>query len=197
MTDARTIAIYDEKAAEYADLVSGGGPDKTLQSFIGLIPKGGKVLDLGCGPGAASAHMKNAGLSPDAMDASPGMVALAKEKFGLNARLASFDDIEGDAIYDGIWANFSLLHAAREDLPRHFNALSKATKPNGVIHVGMKTGDGTERDKINRLYTYVTVAELKDLLTTVGFAVTYVKEGQEAGLAGTIDPFVIMRAQKA
>lgn len=196
MADARTIATYDAKASDYADLVASDKPDNSLQSFIDLIPAGGHVLDLGCGPGAASAYMRNAGLVPDPVDASSGMIALAKEKFDLDARLATFDDIKGDAIYDGVWANFSLLHAARDDLSRHFQALAQATKDNGTIHVGMKTGEGVARDAINRLYTYVTVAELKSLLNAAGFDVTFTKEGAEAGMAGTIDPFVIMRGKK-
>jgi SAM-dependent methyltransferase len=196
MADARTIATYNAKAADYAQMVSSEAPDTSLQTFIDLMPKGGHVLDLGCGPGTASAHMRAAGLVPDPVDASEGMIAIAKDKFGLAARLATFADITGSDIYDGIWANFSLLHAAPDDLPRHFNALGKATKPGGTIHVGMKTGTGVARDKINRLYTYVTVEELSTLLTSAGYHVTYTKEGQEAGLAGTVDPFVIMRGQR-
>ncbi|MDP5360012.1 MAG: class I SAM-dependent methyltransferase [Paracoccaceae bacterium] len=191
-----TIATYDARAAEYADLIANAVPDKSLQDFIDLMPAGGHVLDLGCGPGAASAHMRSAGLVPDPVDASAGMIALAREKYALPARQASFDDIAGVALYDGIWANFSLLHAARQDLPRHFRALSDATKPGGIIHVGMKTGAGVARDTINRLYTYVTVEELKDFLTIAGYHVTYIKEGEDKGLAGTLDPFVIMRGKK-
>lgn len=196
MADARTIATYDAKAADYAQMVTSDTPDASLQAFIDLVPQGGHVLDLGCGPGTASAHMRAAGLLPDPVDASQGMIEIARNTFGLPARLGEFDDIDGDEIYDGIWANFSLLHAAPDDLPRHFDALSKATKPGGTIHVGMKTGTGIARDKINRLYTYVTVDALMALLTSAGYQVTYMKEGTEAGLAGTLDPFVIMRGQK-
>lgn len=196
MADARTIATYDAKAAEYAALVTNDKPDKTLQGFIDLVPKGGKVLDLGCGPGTSAAHMRDAGLVPDPVDASEGMIAIAREKFGLDARVGQFDDIAGTDVYDAVWANFSLLHAARADLPRHFQAIAKATKTGGILHIGMKTGDGSARDAIKRLYTYVTVPELTDLLTTAGYEVIYTKEGREAGLAGTIDPFVIMRGKK-
>lgn len=196
MADARTIATYDAKAADYALMVASDTPDTTLQTFIDLIPKGGHVLDLGCGPGTASVHMRAAGLVPDPVDASQGMIKIATEKFGLAARLAQFTDIAGREIYDGIWANFSLLHAPLDDLPDHFAALSNATKRRGIIHVGMKTGTGIARDKLNRLYTYVTVKQLQSLLTSAGYQVTYTKEGTEAGLAGTADPFVIMRGQK-
>ena len=196
MTDPRTIATYDAKAADYADLVSSDAPDKTLRSFIDVIPAGGHVLDLGCGPGTSSAHMQRAGLVPDPVDASEGMIALARKTFGLDARLGHFDDIDGFEVYDGVWANFSLLHAPRADLSRHIAALFRATRPGGIIHIGMKTGTGAARDDIDRLYTYVTVEELVGLLTDAGYQVTDIKEGREAGLAGTVDPFVILRGQK-
>jgi len=196
MTDPRTIATYDVKAADYADLVSSDAPDKTLRSFIDVIPAGGHVLDLGCGPGTSSAHMQRAGLVPESVDASEGMIALARKTFGLDARLGHFDDIDGFEVYDGVWANFSLLHAPRADLARHIAALFRATRPGGIIHIGMKTGTGVARDDIDRLYTYVTVDELVGLLTDAGYHVTHIKEGRETGLAGTVDPYVILRGQK-
>ncbi len=196
MADARTIAVYDAKAADYARLVDSGGPDQTLRDFIAALPEGARVLDLGCGPGGASAHMRDAGLDPDPVDASPAMIALAKERFGLEARLATFDDISGEALYDAIWANFSLLHAPRVDLPRHFTALAHALRPGGLFHVGLKTGTGEARDSIDRLYTYVTVEELHRLFTDAGLAVLSTREGSEKGLAGTDDPFVLCLARK-
>ena len=196
MVDARTIAVYDAKAADYARMVDSGSPDQTLLDFIAALPKGASVLDLGCGPGGASAHMRNAGLNPDPIDASPAMVALAKERFGLEARLATFDDIVGDALYDGIWANFSLLHAPCADLPHHFATLARALRPGGLFHVGLKTGTGEARDAIDRLYTYVTVEELHRLFTDAGLAVLSTREGSEKGLAGTNDPYVLCLARK-
>ena len=197
MPDKKTIATYDAKAADYIKLTDTDAPDATLQAFIDLIPKGGRVLDLGCGPATAAAHMRKAGLVPDPVDASQGMVDLANQTHDIGARVASFDDIDAVAEYAGVWANFSLLHAPREDLPRHFTALHKALLPQGILHIGMKTGAGVERDKIDRLYTYVTVAELRQMLESAGFQITFTKEGAERGMAGTMDDFVIMRAQKA
>lgn len=196
MADAITIITYNTKAAEYADTFGATMADKTLQAFVDLMPAGGRVLDLGCGPGTASAHMRDMGLDPDPVDASEGMIALAKERYDLPARLGTFDDIAGDQVYNGIWANFSLLHAPRADLPRHFAALGQATKAGGIIHVGMKTGHGENRDALDRFYTFVTVSELQALLEAAGFAVIHTHEGAERGMAGTLDPFVIMRGRK-
>ena len=154
------------------------------------------MLDLGCGPATASAHMRAAGLIPDPVDASPQMVALANQTHAIGARLASFDDIAGEAVLDGVWANFSLLHAPRTDLPRHIAAIARALRPGGLFHIGMKTGAGEGRDGLDRFYTYVTVPELRALLEEAGLRVVYEAEGREAGLAGTEDPFVLMQAAK-
>lgn len=196
MPDPRTIATYDEKAEDYARRFTKGEPDAHLRDFIALIPANGRVLDVGCGPGTASAHMLRAGLRPDPMDASAKMVQIANRTTGLNARQATFDEIAGTALYEGVWANFSLLHAPRADLPRHIKACVQAMVPGGVFHIGMKTGSGERRDNIYRLYTFVTVPELTDMLEAAGLTVTDTFQGQDAGLAGTVDPWVVMRAKK-
>ena len=196
MPDAKTIATYDAKAGDYVKLTGTDAPDAALLAFIDLIPSGGHVLDLGCGPATASAHMRDAGLVPDPVDASQGMVDLANQTHDIGARIATFDDIDETAAYEGIWANFSLLHASRAALPRHLAGLYQALKPGGFLHIGMKTGTGTERDAIDRLYTYVSVTELESLLSNAGFQVTNIREGAERGMAGTLDAFVLMWGQK-
>ena len=194
--DAKTIAVYAARARDYAEMAASSQPDADLTAFVGELPAGGRVLDLGCGPATASAHMRAAGLVPDPVDATPEMVALANEIYDIGARLGSFDDLTVEAVYDGVWANFSLLHAPRADLPRHFAAISRALVAGGVLHVAMKTGTGEARDLIDRHYTYVTVPELHGLLRDAGLRVTATREGAEVGLAGTNDPYVIARARK-
>ena len=196
MADQKTLDIYTAKAAEYAGLNDNEGPDQDLREFMALLPAGGRVLDLGCGPANASVHMRNAGFAPDPVDASMGMVALANDTHDIGARLGTFDDITGTAIYDGIWANFSLLHAPRDDLPRYLNALSDALRPDGIFHIGMKTGTGTKRDTIDRLYTYVTTDELNGLLICAGLTIIDTRTGETTGLDGVVASFVIMRARK-
>ena len=111
--DERTIAAYDARAGAYAERFDAAGPDRNLQDFIAALATGARVLDLGCGPGNASAFMRAAGLKPDPIDASAKMVALANARHAIGARLATFDDIGGVGEYEAVWANFSLLHAAR------------------------------------------------------------------------------------
>ena len=196
MPDARTIAWYDSAAAQYDNLTKTGQPDESLRAFMALLPAAAFVLDLGCGPARASVHMRAAGFRPDPVDASVGMVTLANEAHDIGARQLSFDELDAEAVYDGVWANFSLLHAPRADLPRHLAAIARALRPQGLFHIGMKTGTGEDRDALDRRYTYVSVVELTALLQQAGFTVIATQEGRDKGAAGTIDPFVIIRARK-
>ncbi|MCR9112189.1 MAG: class I SAM-dependent methyltransferase [Rhodobacteraceae bacterium] len=192
--DSETLKVYARQAADYAEMVKALENDPSLTAFITAMPEGGHVLDLGCGPGWAAARMAREGLTVTATDAVPEMVDMAGEHPGVTARQATFDDISGTAIYDGIWANFSLLHAPRADLPRHMGALARALKPGGVLHVGMKTGTGEHRDSLGRLYTYVTEDELRGLLSGAGLSPGPARTGADKGLDGTVAPWITLSA---
>lgn len=196
MSDAETIAVYDKRAQDYADRFSPLKEDRHLTAFIEKLPAASPVLDLGCGPGNAAARLADAGFTVDAWDAAPGMVAMTARHNGVTARLAQFDDLDATRHYGGIWANFSLLHAPRAAFPCHIAAISKALRPGGVFHIGMKTGTDADRDGLGRAYTYYSIAELEDALLQTGFTVISQHTGQDAGFAGTVDPWVILLAEK-
>ena len=193
MSDPETLAVYDARAEAYDALA--GPPDGDMVAFAEALPEGGRVLDLGCGPGTAAARLSALGLEVEAWDASEAMVEKARAKGGA-ARVARFDDLEAEAAYDGLWAAFSLLHAPRADLPGLLDRVARALRPGGRLHLGMKTGAGEERDGLGRFYAYWSVAELTDLLEARGLSVLSVREGEEPGLAGTLDPFCVIAARK-
>jgi len=195
MSDETTIRVYDRRAADYAALNDGANAaDPHLSAFIAALNPGSRVLDLGCGPGIAAAAMARAGLLVDAWDASSAMVALAARHPGVDARQAVFDDIAGTDIHDGIWANFSLLHAPRADFPRHLAALHRALKPGGRFHIGMKRGTGSARDGIDRLYTYYETEELDAFLADAGFTILGHDFGSGKGMDGVEAAWVTVSA---
>ena len=191
--DKTTLEVYGEKAAEYASMTDNTA-DPQLEVFIAALSKGAHVLDLGCGPGTASALMAKAGLNVDATDASAEMVALANARPDVTARIATFDDVAGTDMYDGIWANFSLLHAPRAAMPHHLAALRQALKPGGLFHIGMKTGTGEQRDTLGRLYAYYTTAELHGLLRDAGLTPFSSAKGSDKGLSGEMADWVTIAA---
>ncbi|MCM1972047.1 MULTISPECIES: class I SAM-dependent methyltransferase [unclassified Streptomyces] len=57
-------------------------PDENLVSCLdrGLVPAGGRALDLGCGPGRNALHLAARGFEVDAVDLSPTALAWAGER---------------------------------------------------------------------------------------------------------------------
>lgn len=188
--DPETIRVYDARAEEYAHVTATDKPGTLLQAFIQSVPQGGRVLDLGCGPGNFARLMALAGLRVLATDASARMVALTKEHPGIAARQETFDELTDIHAFDGIWANFSLLHVPRGDLPRHLSAIHRALKPGGQFHMALKTGTGEARDRLGRFYTYYTPEELTALLTAARFTVTKITFGRDKGLDGAESDWV-------
>ncbi len=194
--DKETLAVYGTMADHYRTLVSNDGADASLLDFLDTLPDGARILDLGCGPGNAAAAMIARGYDVLAVDAAPEMVALARDVYGVPAQVQTFDDLEAVDAFDGVWANFSLLHAERAELPTHLAALHRALRPGGRLHLGMKTGRGAARDTLGRLYTYYSETELAALLVAARYTVVSTRTGITRGMAGTDDPFVIFAAER-
>ena len=197
MTDKETLKVYAAKADEYADLVKDAGDDPMVQRFIAQIPEGGTVLDIGCGPGFAAAAMARAGLEAHAWDPVPEMLDIVRRHPGVTARQAGYDDLSGTGLYAGVWSNFSMLHTPLAKWPDYFAAIHAALQPRGVLHFGIKLGEGEHRDTIGRLYSYMTEDDLTDLITRTGFEITYSRTGEEAGLSGEVAPFIVLQATRA
>ncbi|MEM6307404.1 MAG: class I SAM-dependent methyltransferase, partial [Pseudomonadota bacterium] len=113
MTDHETLAVYDAKIEDYKAITI-GEPSQALLGFMADLPKGGTVLDLGCGPGFAAAVLADHGFVATATDASPEMAKSAGSHRGVTARCEDFSQLPHAPTYDGIYANFSLLHVTRD-----------------------------------------------------------------------------------
>ncbi|RVV97492.1 class I SAM-dependent methyltransferase [Mesobaculum littorinae] len=190
MSDPDTLAYYSASVDRYRDLVAADFHAADRDRFLDGLPAAARLLDLGCGPGFDAARMARAGHVVEAWDAVPEMAAAADAAPGVTGRCARFDDLQARGVYDGIWAAFSLLHAPRTALPDHLTAIHRALRPGGRAYVAMKLGHGESRDRLGRLYTYVTEEELLGMLSDAGLTVTATRTGTAKGMAGRDDPFL-------
>jgi len=196
MADRETLNVYAAQAGKYASLTTDAATkDDMLVRFIAQMPKGGTVLDLGCGPGVSAGAMAAAGLNAHAWDPVPEMIALATAHSGVTTRQAGFEQLDSKAVYDGIWANFSLLHAPRDHWPSHLGAIAKALRPNGLFHVAIKTGTGEKRDRLGRRYAYETEEGLTALLVEAGLAPEHTAQGRDTGLDGAPADWIAVQAR--
>lgn len=195
MSDPETLAVYAAKAAEYAKMTKKDATSPSVTRFICELPKGARVLDLGCGPGISAGTMATAGMQVDAWDPVMEMVAMAADHAGVTARRATYADLTETHVYDGIFSNFSMLHTSLSDWPAHFKAIARALRPGGLLHFGTKLGTGEKRDGIGRLYAYMTQESLMALLGQTGFDVDYIRTGEDTGLDGKVAPFIVLQAR--
>lgn len=193
MSDRETLDFYEEQATAYRDRFTEKKADADLLAFMAELPPGGRVLDFGSGPGRSAAVMRTEGFEAEAWDGAEAMVDLAREA-GVPARQAQFEDLDADNHYDGIWANFSLLHAERAALPGILARIARALRSGGCLHLGMKIGTGAARDRLGRFYTYYSLDELTGLLADAGLTVKTYRLGEGKGFTGDTEPFVILRA---
>ena len=192
--DKITINIYNEKTADYQKMAKSSAEMSVEKDFAESIPVGGYVLDYGCGPGRTAGYFAKCGLQTHAFDASIEMVKLARSNIGVKVWLGSFESFSADDTYDGIWANFSLLHAPREDMPNLLKTIHNALKTKGKLFLSLKLGTGQARDNLGRLYTYYEKEELRNLLQTAGFTWLSHITGSGKGLDGTVSKWISVLA---
>lgn len=196
MSDEETLGVYATQTEKYVTMMEKEARrDAVIAAFTQACPKGGTVLDLGCGPGHYAQRMAEAGLQTEAWDAVPEMVTHAAARPGVNAREARFDDLTATDAYDGIWAYFSLLHAPREAFPIHLAAIARALKPGGIFVLALKRGAGGGRDRLGRHYEYYEQPELDDHLQALGLTPVQHWTGVAPGLAGHPDGWIAIMAR--
>lgn len=133
------------------------------EEFLSTIPRGGLVLDAGCGSGRDTKEFLSRGYRVVAFDASPEIANLAHQHTSHPVGVRAFLEVNEEASYDGIWACASLLHVPEANLSEAFFRLWRALKPDGVIYVSFKLGNGERRDG-NRHFTDATEPRLRSWL---------------------------------
>lgn len=136
----RSAAWYDANADEFFGHTKDLDTSEARTRFMAALADGARVLDAGCGSGRDSLHFLRAGLDVDALDASAGMVRLAREHTGLPVAHADIMDVTPRGDYDGVWAMASLIHLDRAELPRALALLGRCLRPGGVMMVSLRHG---------------------------------------------------------
>jgi len=157
-------SYYDEHAKEFAEQTAHLDASFLYGPFLKHVPAGGRILDAGCGTGRDAKQFLNMGYDVTAVDASPAMVAMASELTGRDAVLMSFQELEFEEEFDGIWACASLLHVPKTDIDAVLDRLSRALKPQGVMYLSFKYGTG-ENVRKGRLFNDYTDEGLAELLS--------------------------------
>ena len=91
------------------------------------------------------------------------MVKAASALTGQAAIKLAFEEFDYDSEFDGIWACASLLHVPRFRLGDVLARLARALRPNGVMYLSFKIGEG-ERVESGRLFNDIDEVALREVI---------------------------------
>lgn len=133
-----TLDYYNATADEFTQGTQNVDFSASQTEFLKYIPKGGKILDLGCGAGRDSKAFKDAGFQVVAVDGSKELCKKASDFIGQNVICATFQEYVPEEQFDGIWACASLLHLNEVDMKTVINRLTTYLKPTGCWYISLK-----------------------------------------------------------
>ena len=151
-----TLDYYNKNSEEYFNSTLNVDMTNTYKPFLKLVPKDGKILDLGCGSGRDSMNFMKLGYEVTAVDGSKELAKKASALLGKEVIVSTFEELELKEKFHGIWACASLLHIKREDLKIVLNNLYNNLEDNGVFYMSFKYGEKEYVDDKNRYFNCFT-----------------------------------------
>jgi cyclopropane fatty-acyl-phospholipid synthase-like methyltransferase len=190
-----TSAFYDGNAETYASRER-RLPTARLDALLATLPSGAKILELGCGGGQDSAYMLEKGFDVTPTDGSPELARQAEKLIGRPVTVMRFQDLEAVEAFDGVWAEASLLHVPRAELPDVFTRIRGALKPEAPMHASFKSGEAEGPDGLGRYYNYPSVDWLTECLSSGGWRDIALSEADGGGYDGKPTRWLFVTARK-
>jgi len=139
-----TIKYYDENAKAFFENTKDADMKEVYELFLKYLPPEAKILDLGCGSGRDTKYFLEKGYDVTAVDGSIEMVKLSTHFTGKQTLHLTFDEINFNDEFDGVWACASLLHVPRSKINPVFKKIYLALKKGGVFYSSYKYGNKEE-----------------------------------------------------
>ena len=164
-----SIDYYNRYAVPYYEETVDASMEEVMKPFVELLSEeseNAEVLDLGCGSGRDTLLLEEYGFYVTPMDGSEEMCKLAEVNTDKEVLQMTYDEMEFDDVFDGIWACASLIHLTEDEMRKVMKKLVQALKENGVLYFSVHRGD---RDGIyhGRYFHDYNRRELQSLMEVV------------------------------
>ena len=171
-TSTTTLSHYNQHAESFwegtRDHDVSQNRDALLQVLHGAGPF--RILDFGCGPGRDLKVFCDLGHKAIGLDGAERFVERAREYSGCEVWCQDFLKLNLPVEYfDGIFANASLFHIPRQELPRVLNELWATLKSDGVLFSSNPRGENEEGWSGERYGCYHNWDTWCHLVTAAGF----------------------------
>ena len=167
-----TIGHYQRMASDYWAGTRGHDVSQNRAAMIDAIEGEPpySILDLGCGPGRDLAAFRAAGHHAVGLDGAAAFVAMARRMTDCEVLRQDFLALDLPAAgFDGIFANASLFHVPRQELPRVLGELRAALKPGGVLFSSNPRGNNQEGWVGGRFGCFLDLETWRGLMSGAGF----------------------------
>ncbi len=190
-----TTSFYDDNAEAYATR-DRKPPTARLDAFLAALPEEARILELGCGGGQDCAYMLSKGFDVTPTDGSAELARQAEKLAGRPVKVMRFEELAAREEFDGIWAEASLLHVPRTDLPAILALIRNALKKGGIFHASFKAGTAEGRDGFGRYYNYPSSEWLQELLVAGGWRNVTINEADGGGYDNKPTRWLYLGARK-
>lgn len=158
-----TIDYYNKNAEQFFHETVNINMEEFYAPFLSHVPKGGRILDAGCGSGRDSLYFIKHGYEVTAFDAAERLVEMSSKLISQQVYRKEFQCLDYEDEFDGIWACASLLHIPHIQIDDVFERLARALKVSGVLYVSFKYGD-FEGEEGERFFNYYDETSFSSLL---------------------------------
>jgi ubiquinone/menaquinone biosynthesis C-methylase UbiE len=138
-------AVAELYAVDYADELSRKPFDRELLAkFAELTGQGGRVCDIGCGPGHVARYLSGLGVDAMGVDVSPVMIDVAR-RLNPNLRFEQGDMLRlpfSDASFAGIAAFYSIIHIERPRATDALREMHRVLQTEGHLLLSFHVGEG-------------------------------------------------------
>ncbi len=141
-----TLSYYNKNAPGFVASTFTMSMSSLYERFLPKVPRGGHILDAGCGSGRDALFFHQRGYRVSAFDGSEAVTSLARQTTGLPVAHRTFAHVTEVDRYDGIWACASLLHLPEPEICDAIARLWAALKPGGAFYLSFKFGRGGRQD---------------------------------------------------
>ena len=169
---SKTLEHYNEHAAQFWEGTRDHDVTQNIASLLrhmrGAPPF--RILDLGCGPGRDLATFRALGHEPTGLEGSSALATMARRHSGCEVLEQDFHALKLPSCwFDGVFANASLFHVPRQELPRVLSELHAALKPDGVLFSSNPRGHNEEGWNHGRYGVYHDLESWRELLQAAAF----------------------------
>jgi len=168
-----TLAHYERTAEAFREGTRDHDVSQNVAAFLRHIAAAPPwtLLDFGCGPGRDLVTFTRLGHVAIGLEGAPSLARMAREASGCEVWEQDFLRLDlPPTFFDGVFANASLFHVPRQELPRVLADLHAALKPGGVLFCSNPRGTNEEGWAGSRYGAWHDLEAWRAFMTAAGYA---------------------------